>query len=104
MPSEYVLGYKKINGFWMELIAYKFPHQNVLVHPEFNMIRPMASKAVYKVIKHTNTYVDGDDGTANGFGDKDLMMINPTGVLLIIIEKCMVIDYVAQQLYQIMMH
>ncbi|WP_297952351.1 hypothetical protein [uncultured Lactobacillus sp.] len=71
MPSEYVLGYKKINGFWMELIAYKFPHQNVLVHPEFNMIRPMASKAVYKVIKHTNTYVDGDDGTANGFGDKD---------------------------------
>ena len=91
------------------------------MHPEFDMIRPMASKAVYKVIKHTNTYVDGDDGTANGFGDKDhqyaqvVQGIEPgvkfhldddksTGVLLIIIEKCMVIDYVAQQLYQIMMH
>ena len=68
---DYVLGYKKINGFWMELKAYKFPHQNVLVHPEFEMICPMASKAVYKVIKHASTYDDGDDGTANGFGDKD---------------------------------
>ena len=55
----------------MELKAYKFSHQNVLVHPEFEMICPMASKAVYKVIKHASTYDDGDDGTANGFGDKD---------------------------------
>ena len=69
--ENYVLGYKKINGFWMELTANKLPRENVLAYPSFDMIRPIASKAVYKVIKTTNTYVDGDDGTANGFGDKD---------------------------------
>ena len=69
--ENYVLGYKKINGFWMELTASKLPRENVLAYPSFDMIRPIASKAVYKVVKHTNTYVDGDDGTANGFGDKD---------------------------------
>lgn len=69
--QEYVLGYKKINGFWMELKAYKFPHQNVLVHPSFSAVAPMPSKAVYKCIKTTNTYGAPDDGVANGFGDKD---------------------------------
>lgn len=71
MFSEYVLGYKKINGFWMELKAYKFPRENVLVHPAFSAVGPMPSKAVYKCIKTTNTYGAPDDGTANGFGDKD---------------------------------
>lgn len=69
--GEYVLGYKKINGLWMELRAWKFPRENVFAHPSFSAIGPMPSKAVYKVIKTTNTYGAPDDGTANGFGDKD---------------------------------
>ncbi|KAA8780526.1 hypothetical protein [Lactobacillus crispatus] len=69
--GEYVLGYKKINGLWMELRAWKFPRENVFVHPSFSAVGPMPSKAVYKCIKTTNTYGAPDDGTANGFGDKD---------------------------------
>ena len=68
--GEYVLGYKKINGLWMELRAWKFPRENVFVHPSFSAVGPMPSKAVYKCIKTTNTYGAPDDGTANGFGDK----------------------------------
>lgn len=68
---EYVLGYKKINGFWMELRVWKFPRENVYAHPEFSAIAPMPTKAIYKCIKTTNTYGSPDDGTANGFGDKD---------------------------------
>ncbi len=69
--DEYVLGYKKINGFWTELRAFKFSRENVYAHPEFDIIAPMPSKAVYKCIKTTNTYGAPDDGVANGFGDKD---------------------------------
>ena len=69
--DEYVLGYKKINGFWAELRVNKFTRENVYTHPEFDIIAPMPSKAVYKCIKTTNTYGAPDDGTANGFGDKD---------------------------------
>ena len=68
---EYVLGYKKINGFWTALRVWKFPRENVYAHPEFDIISPMPTKAVYKCIKTTNTYGGPDDGTANGFGDKD---------------------------------
>lgn len=69
--NEYVLGYKKINGFWTELTAYKFYHENIFAHPEFAIIGQMPSNAVYKCIKDTNMYDYADDGTANGFGDKD---------------------------------
>lgn len=69
--GEYVLGYKKINGLWMELRAWKLPRENVFVHPSFSAVGPMPSKAVYKCIKTTNTYGAPDDGVANGFGDKD---------------------------------
>ena len=69
--DEYVLGYKKINGFWAELRVWKFSRENVYAHPEFDIIAPMPTKAVYKCIKTTNTYGVPDDGTANGFGDKD---------------------------------
>lgn len=69
--GEYVLGYKKINGLWAELRVWKFPRENVYAHPEFDIIAPMPTKAVYKCIKTTNTYGAPDDGTANGFGDKD---------------------------------
>lgn len=69
--GEYVLGYKKINGLWMELRAWKFSRENVFAHPSFSAVAPMPSKAVYKCIKTTNTYGAPDDGVANGFGDKD---------------------------------
>ena len=69
--DEYVLGYKKINGFWTELTVCKFPRENVYTHPEFGIIDRMPTKAVYKCIKTTNTYGSPDDGVANGFGDKD---------------------------------
>ena len=69
--GQYVLGYKKINGFWTALRVWKFPRENVYAHPEFDIISPMPTKAVYKCIKTTNTYGGPDDGTANGFGDKD---------------------------------
>ena len=69
--GQYVLGYKKINGFWTALRVWKFPRENVYSHPEFDIIAPMPTKAVYKCIKTTNTYGGPDDGTANGFGDKD---------------------------------
>ena len=69
--GQYVLGYKKINGFWTELKVWKFPRENVYAHPEFSIIDRMPTKAVYKCIKTTNTYGSPDDGVANGFGDKD---------------------------------
>ena len=69
--NNYGLGYKKINGVWMELIVRYSKHKKLYLSPEFEVIRPMPTKAVYKVIKHTNTFDPHDDGTANGFGDKD---------------------------------
>lgn len=68
---EYGLGYKKINGLWMELIVSYSKHKKLYLSPEFEVIKPIPSKAVYKVIKHTNIFDPHDDGTANGFGDKD---------------------------------
>ncbi|MCH4003741.1 MAG: hypothetical protein LKH59_01555 [Lactobacillus crispatus] len=68
---EYGLGYKKINGVWMELIVSYSKHKKLYLSPEFEVIKPMPSKAVYKVIKHTNVFDPHDDGTANGFGDQD---------------------------------
>ena len=55
----------------MELIVSYSKHKKLYIGPKFNVIEPMPSKAVYKVIKDTNIFDDPDDGTANGFGDKD---------------------------------
>lgn len=71
LGGEYGLGYKKINGLWMELKVGYSPTKKMYLTPSFEVIMPMASKAVYKCIKDTNQFDGPDDGTANGFGDKD---------------------------------
>ena len=69
--KDYGLGYKKINGLWMELTVRYSKHKKLYLTPQYSVIEPMPSKAVYKVIRHTNMFDGPDDGTANGFGDKD---------------------------------
>ena len=76
--KDYGLGYKKINGLWMELTVRYSKHKKVYLTPQYSVIEPMPSKTVYKVIRHTNMFDGPDDGTANGFGDKDHQYVQVT--------------------------
>lgn len=69
--KDYGLGYKKINGLWMELTVRYSKHKKLYLTPQYSVIEPMPTKAIYKVIKDTNQFDGPDDGTANGFGDKE---------------------------------
>lgn len=76
--KDYGLGYKKINGLWMELTVRYSKHKKLYLTPQYSVIEPMPSKAVYKVIRHTNMFDGPDDGTANGFGDKEHQYVQVT--------------------------